>query len=68
MAVNLITGELHCLDDGEWVPAAHKLASLTGAQGYSAVASEVVEEEAPMVQLPALVSTRDLQAPKDADL
>lgn len=71
VVVNLLedeVGKLYCLDNGEWVPAAHKLAALSGAQGYSAVATQVVEEEAPMVQLPSLVSTHDLQAPKDADL
>jgi hypothetical protein len=66
--VHLLTGAIHDMDQGDWADAAHKLAALSGAQGYSAVATQVVEEEAPMVQLPSMISTQDLQGPKDADL
>jgi len=65
--IHLLTGAIHDMDQGEWADAAHKLAALSGAQGYSAVATQVVEEEAPMVQLPSIMPIPQ-HSGKDADL
>ena len=68
-AINLLTGAIHDMDNSEWAAAAHKLAALSGAQGYSRVASEVVEEEAPMVELPSILPMPTQGGyNKDADL
>ena len=52
--VDLLSGAITDLDQGPHVAAQKKLASLTGAQGYSAVATQVVEDEAPMVRIPPI--------------
>lgn len=67
LLMKLDSGEIKDLDQGDHVAAQKKLAALTGAQGYSKVASEVVEEEAPLVQIPDIVPV-PLGKPKDADL
>jgi len=66
--IHLRTGAIHDMDQGEWADAAHKLAALSGAQGYSAVATQVVEEEAPLVQLPSIMPIPRQDSRKDADL
>ena len=66
--VDLLSGAITDLDQGDHVAAQKKLAALTGAQGYSKVASEVVEEEAPLVQLPVIMPIPARERGQDANL
>jgi len=66
--IHLLTGAIHDMDQGEWADAAHKLAALSGAHGHSATATKVVEEEAPMVQLPSITPMPEPRFKNEIDL
>jgi len=65
---DLRTREFTDLDTGEHVAKQKIIAALTGASGYSAVAQQVVDENAPMVELPAMMPMPEPRSREGMDL
>ena len=66
--LNLRTGQFTDLDTGEQVSKQKVIAALTGASFGAPIAQQVVDDGAPVVELPSLVPVQQVERKENLDL